>query len=431
MSAPVVSGVEGRPSVLSQFALLVRFPNFGLLWTGQVVSAVGDAFYSLALIWLVQELTGSRTMMGAISAVVSATALFGLVAGALVDRWDRRLTMLYSDVLRGAVILLIPLLWYLQRMEIWHLFVVGIAMGLLSQLFNPAKQALIPKLVSPEALTGANALSQMAFTLVMAAGYALGGTLLVLMTANQLFVFDAITFAVSAITIFLIRVPKVAASMPEDRTVLPNSAALAPGEQRTLLQEIAEGLRYMRSDPLVSATIPVSILANFIFAPLTVLLAAWARDVLGTGAQGFGFMEGSFLVGILLGNLSASGIERRVRRGRLVTWGVVCLGLPVVALALLPNLYFNMAMLVLMGFVNGIVNIILISTFQRRVPDEMMGRFFGALIGFAMLATPLGIAIGGALADYIPIAYIFTFSGLAMAALGLTLFRKPAVAELE
>ena len=127
MSA-VAAASEHRSGFFDQFRLLTRYPNFGLLWSGQVVSHIGDAFNGIALIWLVQELTGSRSMMGAISAVISATALFGLVAGALVDRWDRRIAMIISDGGAGASTLVIAGLLITDRLEIWHLYpLLGIA----------------------------------------------------------------------------------------------------------------------------------------------------------------------------------------------------------------------------------------------------------------------------------------------------------------
>lgn len=428
MSTTTSADAKKGSAFTDQFRLLVRYPNFGLLWTGQTISFFGDAFYSIALIWLVQEMTGSRTMMGAISAVVSATALFGLVAGALVDRWDRRLTMLFSDILRGLVILTIPVLFTLGRMEIWHLFAAGLAMGLLSQLFNPAKQALLPHLVPPADLTGANALSQMSYTLLMAVGYGLGGALIGLMTTSQLFAIDSATFAVSAFTIWLMRVPTpVYQEVGEQETPEEQEK----GGVRHLKDDILEGFRYIRSDALISITIPVALIANFVFAPLTVLLAAWAKDEINAGAQGFGLLMGSYLGGTLLGTLSASTLTGRFSRGRLVIWGVILMGLPLIILALLPNLYLDMMMLAFIGFTNGIVNIILIATFQQRVPDAMMGRFFGTFIGLSMLAAPLGIALGGVIADYVPLSTILIVMGVAMALIGVSLFRQPAVVELS
>jgi len=419
------SAQQDQSGLFGQFRLLTRYPNFGLLWTGQVISHIGDAFYSIALIWLVQEMTGSRTMMGAISATVSATALFGLVAGALVDRWDRRLTMFYSDVLRALAILILPVLALLGQLELWHLFVVGAVMGLLAQLFYPAKQALLPHLVSRADLTSANALSHMAFLLLTAAGYGLGGLLLSVMTAPELFTFDAVTFAVSALTIWMIRMPRVQADESSGRNS-SGEESVAPG----LWQDILDGLHYVRKDTLLATVIPVSLIANFIFAPLTILLAAWAKDVVHAGASGYGLLEGSFLIGSLVGTLSVNVLTARFHRGKLVVWGVVFMGLPLILFAFIPNIYLNAALLAIIGLMNGIVNISIITVFQQRVPDAMMGRVFGLLIGLGMLAVPLGIALGGIVADYVSLTYLFAALGVAMMLVGLSLFRQPAVAEL-
>jgi len=414
-----------QPGFFDQFRLLTRYPNFGLLWTGQVISHLGDAFSNIALIWLVQEMTGSRTMMGAISATISTTALFGLVAGALVDRWDRRLTMFFSDVLRALAILTLPVLALLGQLELWHLFVVGAAMGLLMQLFYPAKQALLPHLVSRADLTSANALSHMAFLLLTAAGYGLGGLLLSVMTAPELFTFDAVTFGVSALTIWLIRLPRAQSANPDEEEQ-PTGESAPPG----LWQDIFEGLRYVRQDTLLATVIPVSLIANFIFAPMTVLLAAWAKDIVNAGARGYGLLEGSFLIGSLVGTLSVNALTARFHRGKLVVWGVVFMGLPLVLFAFIPNIYLDAVLLAMMGLMNGIVNISIITVFQQRVPDAMMGRVFGLLIGLGMLAAPLGIALGGFAADYISLTTLFAAMGAAMALVGLSLFRQPAVAEL-
>jgi hypothetical protein len=125
----------------------------------------------------------------------------------------------------------------------------------LAQLFYPAKQALLPHLVSRADLTGANALSHMAFLLLTAAGYGLGGLLLSVMTAPELFTFDAVTFGVSALTIWLIRLPR-AQSPPANKEEQPESDPSSPG----LWQEILEGLRYVRQDTLLATVIPVSLI---------------------------------------------------------------------------------------------------------------------------------------------------------------------------
>ncbi len=163
---------------------------------------------------------------------------------------------------------------------------------------------------------------------------------------------------------------------------------------------------------------------------MTVLLAAWAKDVVQAGAVGYGLLEGSFLIGSLVGTLSVNALTARFHRGKLVVWGVVFMGLPLVLFAFIPNIYLNATLLAVMGLMNGIVNISIITVFQQRVPDAMMGRVFGLLIGLGMVAAPLGIALGGFAADYVSLTAIFAAMGMAMALIGLSLFRQPAVAEL-
>lgn len=436
----VSSEAQARSPFLQQFQVLWRYPNFGLLWSGQVVSHLGDAFSAIALIWFVQELTGSRAMMGAVNAVVSAMALTGLVAGALVDRWDRRRTMLLSDILRGLVIFMLPVLAFAGRLEIWQVFVVAALMGMLAQLFGPAKQALIPHLVASEDLTSANALSQMAFILLMAAGYALGGAMLAVMTASQLFVLDAATFGVSAITIALIRVSNTGRMPPNHIAGVEGGdptgvSAPAPATARNTLAglgaDIGAGLRYIGSDKLIATIIPIAILANFVYAPISVLLAAWAKDVVKAGAQGYGLLESSFLVGNLAGTLAASSPATRWRRGRMMPWCIVMMGLPLIGFAAAPNLYADVGMLAVAGFMNGIINIVLLTTFQQRVPNHLMGRFFGTLGALFMVATPLGIAIGGVLGDLLPLSVLFTAMGLLTALIGVGMFRIRVITELE
>jgi DHA3 family macrolide efflux protein-like MFS transporter len=120
----------------------------------------------------------------------------------------------------------------------------------------------------------------------------------------------------------------------------------------------------------------------------------------------------------------------RFHRGKLVVWGLVFMGLPLVLFAFFPSIYLNAALLAVMGLMNGIVNISVITVFQQRVPDAMMGRVFGLLTGLGMFAAPLGIALGGFAADYISLTALFAAMGGAMALVGFSLFRQPAVAEL-
>src|SRR4029079_3645868 len=131
--------------------LALRSPDFRRLWLAHGVSQVGDSVTALALLLTVNQLTGSAAMIATLTVVLAIPQLgFGLFAGVLVDRWDRRRTMLVSDLLRGAVVL--GFLLVRSREDVWLLYVLGLLQSTVAVFFNPARSALTPRTVDPDSL---------------------------------------------------------------------------------------------------------------------------------------------------------------------------------------------------------------------------------------------------------------------------------------
>src|SRR5688500_14629302 len=196
------------------FVTILRNQNFRYLWLGQIISQMGDYFAFLAIMVVVGTFSqdvGETTQQ--VSGVMIATALprllFGVLAGVFVDRWDRRLTMLVSDLVRPALTLaMIPAF---MNKNLWLMYALAFALSAVGTFFNPSKGALIPKMVPPEHLTAANALSQTSMTMAFVVGPALAGATFYLLGAGNewiAFVLDAGSYLVSAFAIWLIRMPK-------------------------------------------------------------------------------------------------------------------------------------------------------------------------------------------------------------------------------
>ena len=193
------------------FLDVLRNRDFRNLWLGQIVSQVGDYFAFLAMTVVVsgfsknaQEITLAVT--GLLISFTAPRLVFGLLAGVFVDRWNRRRTMLVSDILRAGFTLLMILAFTTRNL--WLMYSLAFVMSSVGTLFNPAKGALIPKLVSEEQLLAANSLSQTSQMLAVLAGPALAGlTLKVAGPGNEwvAFIVDSTTYVVSAVTIWLIR----------------------------------------------------------------------------------------------------------------------------------------------------------------------------------------------------------------------------------
>src|SRR6266568_1233727 len=127
------------------FLKALRLPHIALLWVGQVLSAIGDYFFTIAVMWLAVKTSGSEAGYVAAAEGV-AVMLFGMVGGVYADRWNRRNSMIVVDVIRAMVVLVLPVLALNGLLQFWHLVVVAFVIGAVGSLFNPALQASLPAL---------------------------------------------------------------------------------------------------------------------------------------------------------------------------------------------------------------------------------------------------------------------------------------------
>lgn len=131
----------------------LRFRDFRLLFTGETISVVGDHFHFVALAWLTLQLTGSGLALGSVLMVAAIPrAVFMIVGGALSDRWSPRSLMLYSNAVRAVLVGIIAALVLSGQVQLWHLYVMGAAFGVVDALFYPALQSIVPMLVDEATL---------------------------------------------------------------------------------------------------------------------------------------------------------------------------------------------------------------------------------------------------------------------------------------
>lgn len=374
--------------------------NFALLLAGQIISWLGDAAYFIALLWLVQELTGSRAMMGLVAACRTLPSLLGIVAGALIDRWDRRRVMIVADIVRAALIAIVPLLWVTGHLQPWQLPVIAALLGTAAIFFVPARQALVPTIVGKDDLAPANSLMQLAGQLVTAVGFASGGVIIGLFGMMPLFVFDSISFLVSAASILMMAVPATAAASA------PSAAAPGAAKSR-LTDEMRAGLRYIGSNTVLSKVLPIALGANFAIVPLFVLLPSWVKDVLHAGPQVYGFLQTANLVGLIVGSLLAVPLMKRFKHSLLIFGVFTVQGCFLLALAATRTPAASFAALAGFGLMDAIINITLWTQIQQTIPKQMMGRVFGSVEAISQLLSPTGQALGGVIAQFVALPLLY------------------------
>jgi putative nucleotidyltransferase with HDIG domain len=366
---------------------------FRRLWIGQAVSYFGDMMNTTGLAIMLFVVTHSPSMvaLGLIAKAVPTIA-FGLIAGPLVDRFNRQRVMVLADVFRAILTITIPF-WALRWLP--GVFVSVFLISLASTFFNPAKQAIIPNLVPENLLVRANSLVQSSERTMELVGYALAGAIAGAISWIPLFLIDAATYIFSAVTLLGV----------------PDALRNARQKEVTLRRDIAEGMRFIIRSPILRSTMALTAMTG-LFAGMTfpTLVVLALRD-LHAGAGGYGLLEAVIGGGAILGAFAAPQLMARYRAGILILVGIAGFGASYALTGLLSSLTFAFAFLFVCGVASTIYYVPLISVTQREAPDYIRGRVMASRFLLAQAGLLVGMAVAGPLTDRLGAQLVFVAAG--------------------
>jgi MFS family permease len=401
--------------MLGESFAALRERQFRLLFTGQIVSLLGDAITGVALAFAVLDLTGSATDLGYVFAAKTIPLVtFLLVGGVFADRLPRRAVMLTADVVRGAAQGTVALLVLTHSAQVWELVVLQAVAGTATAFFNPASTGLTPMTVSPELLQQANALRGLSMAATGIIGSVISGALVAGVGAGWALAIDATTFGVSAIFLAQLR--------------LPPHATLPP---QSFLRDLREGWHEFASRTWVWVIVLSASIGNMMTAIFVVLGAVIAKTSLG-GAGAWAAILASLGLGSLFGGLVSLRI--RVRHPLFLASSMGgFLALPMALLALQASAALVAAGALLAGGGNMIFNSLWETSLQQHIPASALSRV-SAYDWFGSLAfQPLGLVLAGPAAAAAAIGisttlWVATAVTLAMAVLVIA---TPSVRQLE
>ena len=370
--------------------------NIALVLGGQVISHFGDWVIYITVPLLVLEKTGSP-LATALSMVVGAAPglLIGPLAGAVVDRMDRRRLMITADLLRALLVLL--MVW---AQSVPVLFALVFAVGVVSQFFLPALQASLPNLVPREQLMAANALRQGLNTTAMVAGPPLGGLIAGLAGTRPAFAIDAASFVLSALLLALARFPS------------PPPAAARTGAWA----EMTAGLAYARRNGAVLGSILLTLVAVGGGAVINAVEPLLAAGMPGGSSFNFGLLVAAWGIGMFAGSLVAAAVSRRWGRRRAFLAALASQAAAPALLAIFPQLGPMLVILALGGVGNAVENILFYTLLQDLVPDQVRGRVFTLAIVTIQTVDMLAIAGWGALAQGVSLRLLLAAAAALIAA---------------
>lgn len=373
--------------MIAEPVALWRNPDFVKLWAGQAISLVGSQVTLLALpLTAVLTLHASASQMGVLGAVGSAPSLlFGLFAGVLVDRAQRRPILISTNLARALLLGSIPLAALLHVLRLDYLYLIAFVAGALAVVFDVAYTSYLPTLIARERLARGNSALEATGSLAGVAGPGVAGVLAQALTAPVAIGVDALSFLVSTLCLWFIS---------QKERILP---LVAP--RTGVWSEIGEGLRTVRATPVLLALVGSSAIFNLFDSALMAIYVLYITRGLGLppAAVGLVFMVGG--AGGLLGAVSAGWIARRIGLGRALIGGVLLAGVAELCIALARGaltVALAEAAVECGALVYGVNSV---SLRQALVPDRLQGRVNGTVRFATKGVIPLGALVGGVVGE--------------------------------
>ncbi|NJD26698.1 MAG: MFS transporter [Chloroflexi bacterium] len=383
---------------------VLRRRDFGLLWVGATVSTLGDGMTIVALIWLVLERTSSPIAVGWLTFLYTAPVVIGgVVAGTLLDRFDRRRVMAADTVARAALMASVPILDATVGLPTWWLYVVAAGYGALMMVPLAGVPALIPSLVDDHELTSANALESISYGVGGILGPALAGLLVAIIGAPAVIGLDALTYLGFFGCLVLIR-------------PIPAAHGRAGAVPRG--GGIGAVLRMLMSSPPIVATTLMFMAANVGQGIFTVAVPIYAVNVLGRDAAAYGAILAAFSGGLLLGSIVVGAVGTPLRLGRAIAAAQFAAGLVLLGFVGRPELPVSLALGAAFGLGASPLTIWAQTIRMRLIPADQRGRAFALLRTLMQSAPPLGGLAGGLVIARTGIDAAFVLASLAIAVPG-------------
>ncbi|WP_432664132.1 MFS transporter [Wukongibacter baidiensis] len=425
-------------NVNNKNASIYRNKNLMLLVTGQIVSNIGNYVFKTSIAWYIMSLLSNKDsgfyMAIFMSCLLVPTLVFGPFSGVIADKFDRKKIIVGTDLIRGTLMLTLASLNYFKLMSLGVLFTITFICAFFETFFNPSVISSVPNLVSKESLSKANSLNSMSWKLSSLIGISLSGFLLHYFGIAGVLLINGISFILSGISEMFIDMPK-----PKNSQYELNINKI----RRDIFNDFKEGLIFLKSQKTLLLLVGFALCINVIYYPVfEIIFPKTIKFNLGMSARMYGILQsfipiGSIIIMLILSLKNLKGNNSKwIIRGVIIEGGIIlALGIP---LALYMRSYMSSiyvvgiyAMLAMvLGVIIGLMNIPLISSFHKLVPDEYRGRFFAIFETAAQGSIPVGAFLFGILSDRIQPTTIYFAAGAIIIGLGIWMLRIPEMREL-
>lgn len=406
------------------FVPVLKNRNFLALWSGQVFSQLADKVYLVLMIAIIANRfqDSGQTISGWVSAIMVAftipAVLFGSVAGVYVDRWSKKMVLAATNILRGVLVLVIPLLLWLTRdwsaiagLPVGFYVLLGITflVSTLTQFFAPAEQAVIPLVVGKPNLLSANSLYTMTMMASLIIGFAVGDPLLALAGGISQKLGIGLNFGEEVLVGGSYAIAGLLLCLLKTGEKIETTEK----EQPHVWQDIRDGIRYLGKEHRVRAALFQLVILLSIIAALTVLAVRLAEVIPGLKSSQFGFLLASGGVGMAIGATIIGHSGQLFSHRRSSLYGSLGVAASLFGLALFPHqLWVALLSTTLIGLFAALVAVPMQTTIQAETPEEMRGKVFGLQNNAINIALSLPLALAGVAETFFGLRIVFLSLGV-------------------
>ncbi|PFZ88963.1 MFS transporter [Bacillus wiedmannii] len=392
---------------------ILKNPNFLLLFLGRIFTNIGDSLYYVAAMWLVYKLSGNPFYSGLAGFLTLLPSALQFLTGPFVDRWSIKNTLVITQVLQCMLILIIPITHYFDLLTVQLLLIIMPIVAFIEQFAYPAQSKALPLLLHKTQLLKGNSLFSFAYQGIDLICTTLSGILVALLGAITLYVIDSITFAITALLFFSLKMPKQA----ETNTSLST---------KQYFSDLKEGFSIVFRS-LMGVFLIGSVVANFSIGMTMAILPSFA-DSLG-GVKSYGFFLAAISAGSLIGALFSSWVGKR-NVGRVSIIGFATGAIFWFLSTIVPFQWLSILLFGLAWIPIGATNILFATISQIAIPNQYLGRINSVMRSMGTIAMPLGSLIGGYAANVFSSQLIFALASIGILFISLVWLLHPKLRAL-
>ncbi|PGT66727.1 MFS transporter [Bacillus cereus] len=392
---------------------ILKNRNFLLLFLGRIFTNIGDSLYYVAAMWLVYKLSGNPFYSGLAGFLTLLPSALQFLTGPFVDRWSIKNTLVITQVLQCMLILIIPITHYFDLLTVQLLLIIMPIVAFIEQFAYPAQSKALPLLLHKTQLLKGNSLFSFAYQGIDLICTTLSGILVALLGAITLYVIDSITFAITALLFFSLKMPKQA----ETNTSLST---------KQYFSDLKEGFSIVFRS-LMGVFLIGSVVANFSIGMTMAILPSFADSL--EGVKSYGFFLAAISAGSLIGALFSSWVGKR-NVGRVSIIGFATGAIFWFLSTIVPFQWLSILLFGLAWIPIGATNILFATISQIVIPNQYIGRINSVMRSMGTIAMPFGSLIGGYAANVFSSQLIFALASIGILFISLVWLLHPKLRAL-